>query len=336
LIKAFWFNNRQTEQDVLQPDFFTPKTCFLVEAKLPKTEAAKSVEVSISAICDGTVVFDKTHILEILESDGIVTLLRPVDTLERDPERLDVKINVDGNIYTKSINCEYAVISGRTTDFNDNPFPSAVIFNISSFAGMEGAIGVWSDANGYYSIRLPKGEYNSIFVDDNSYGKTSLESWGWKMLVDRDESHDFKIGNGEVYSLDVWANNGGSRSLFVYFRPMVLSCAIQAMAQVNKPSIVVSNKEYTLLEACPDITVESVSVEINGKKVANISLQKIIETTTDGNALPAYILQCERPLSMDKQTLVLEYNFRDSDGNLAQSQGRTQFYYTNAQGLAVR
>ena len=334
MIKALWFNNRQKEQDILQPDFFTPKTYFQVQAELPN--AVTPVEISISAICGGTAVFEETHIVEEIEPGGIITLLKSTDTLESDPERLDIKIHTNGNVYTESVNCEYATISGRTTDFNGNPFPAAIIFNIASFSAMTGGIGVWSNAEGYYSICLPKGECNSIFADDNSYGKTSLEAWGWKMIIDRDETHDFKIGNGEVYSMDVWANNGGAKSLFVFFRPMVLSYAIQAMTQENKPEITINGKQYALSEACPDINVEDISVEINGYKAANISLQKIYETFSDGEALPAYILQCERPFGTGKQTMVLEYNFTDSKGNIAQSQGRMQFHYTNVYGLAVR
>ena len=334
MIKAFWFNNRQEMSDVLHPDFFTPKTCFQVQAALPN--AVAPVKIRIAAVCGGIAMFEQTYVVEELEPGGIVILQKSTDTLENDPEQLDIQIITGENVYTKSIKCEYAVISGKTTDFNGNPFLSAVVFNMASFEGMESGLGVWSDAEGYYSIRLPKGEYNSVFVDDNSYGQTSLEAWGWKMIIDRNESHDFKIGNGEVYSMDIWANNGGAQSLFVYFRPMVLSYAMQAMAQESKPVVTLNSKDYAVLEASPDINIEDVSVEINGRKAINISLQKIFETAPDGSAFPAYILQCERHYSVDKQTMILEYIFKDSDGNLAQSQGRTQFYYINSYGVAVR
>ena len=334
MIKAFWFNNRLEASSILQPEFFTPKTHFRVHAALPNATAP--AEVTVSAICNGIAAFENTYTVEELGPGGAIDLRKPADTLVSDPERLDIKILTGGKSYTESIRCEYAVISGKVTDFDGAPFPAAVIFNMDSFEGFENGLGVWSDRDGNYSIRLPKGEYNSVYVDDNSYGKTSLEAWCWKMIIDRDESHDFKIGNGEVYSMDVWANNGGPPSLFVYFRPMVLSYTVQAMALENKPQITVSGKQYSLLELSPDIDMESVSAEINGRKVANISLQKIYETPPEGDALPAYILQCERPPGTGKQTMVLEYNFKDSKGDKAQSQGRTQFHYTNMLGLAVR
>lgn len=334
MIKAYWFNNRQGAQDIIHPDFFTPKTFFRVQAEIPNIVGP--AEVSISAVCGGIAVFKNTYAIKEIEQGGIVTLFESADTLESDPELLEIKIIADGNTYMQSIECEYAAISGRTTDFSGNPFPAAVIFNMDAFEGIESGMGVWSDEDGYYSVRLPKGEYNSVFVDDNSYGKTSLEAWGWKMIVDRSETHNFKIGNGEVYSMDVWANNGGCQSLFVFFRPIVLSCVMQVMAQEDKPLVTVNDKHFRLEELSPDISVEDVSVEINGLKIENILLQKIYEITPDGNAMPAYILQCKRPFGAGKQTMVLEYNFKDSKGKTAQSQGRTQFHYTNTSGLAVR
>jgi len=67
-------------------------------------------------------------------------------------------------------------------------------------------------------------------------------------------------------------------------------------------------------------------------------MQKIAETGKNNTLMYAYILQVERisGKSTGKQTLVLEYNFTDSKGIRAQAQGRTQFFFTNAYGLAVR
>ena len=47
--------------------------------------------------------------------------------------------------------------------------------------------------------------------------KSSLENWSWKMCVDRDEIHNFKIGTGEVYGLSVREDTGGGNFLFMYF-----------------------------------------------------------------------------------------------------------------------
>jgi len=336
MIKAYWFNNKQSEADVLQPEFFSPKSQLRLDAEFPCVEYP--IKISVSASYQDVAVFDKSYVVEEPETkkdftfevraNGKAIMLKDVVAdLDNSPDRIDVEIQSGKNTYAQHITCEYATISGKITDFAGKPFPAAVICQIGYGDG-----GVWSDTEGNYSITLPKGEYNSIFVADESYAKTSLEAWGWKMIIDRDEVHDFKIGNAEVYSLDLWANNGGFRTLFIAFRPMALSyCLKQATHDVE-----VNGKSYTMIDACPDIDISGISVKINGRKVSNVSLQKIIETGQDGNAIPLYILQADRVVDAGKQTLILEYDFVDSNGETIQSQGITQFYYTNMHGMAVR
>lgn len=349
MIDARWFNSMQKEADILQPEFFTPETHFQLYAELP--EAALPIEINVSAFNSGAAVFEKSYIVDNLEDErefdfqidtknGIITLRHLADTLENNPDRLDIKILTGENVYTESIVCAYATISGKTTDFEGNPFPAAVIFNARGFGNI---CGVWSDADGNYSITIPKGEYNSIFVDDNSYGKTSLEAWAWKMIIDRDKEHNFKIGNGEVYSLDVWTDNGGFPNLFVFFRPMILP-----NIKMSEYSIQINNTDYSVIDICPEIALDDIRVEINDRKMKNISLQKIYETGDLGEqkamAMPAYILQIERYVqdcsARGKQTLILEYNapITGPDGQCirARSQGRTQFFYTSSSALALR
>lgn len=353
MIKAFWFNNRQTGPEILQPKFFTPKTQIQIYAELADVKLPISVEVS--AFFNGAPVFQKSYKIEevsgkkdywhhVFMTSGALELRDFVETLENDPDRMDISIRYGDKTCAQSISCEYAIISGKTTDFDGKPFPAAVIYYYLSFDGRAGGMGAWSDKEGNYTIKLPKMEYNAVFIDDKSYFWTSLEAWAWKMIVDRDEVHDYKIGNGEVYSLDAWANNGGSQSLFIFFRPMVLPYARREMLSPLKlikrqiKRVEISGKKYKLFKASPDIDIKDITVELNGTKTNNISLQKIAETRTSGNIMYAYILQVERipGYNISKQTLVLEYNFKDSKGKKVQAQGRTQFHYTNAYGLAVR
>ena len=341
MINAWWFNNKQCASDVLQPDFFTPKTQLRLYAELPSVEYP--ININILAQYEGATVFTKSYVIESAEAEtnfkydifaqtGVITLSDFADTLENSPDCIDVEICTGEHKHTQSIACEYAVISGKITDFESNPFPAAVVYNLHTFEGLSGDIGVWSDESGNYTLTLPKGEYHSIFVDDNTYAQSSLEAWGWKMIVDCDEVHDYKIGNGEVYSLDVWTNNGGFPTLFMYFRPMILSYAMKQ----NVNSAEVNGKQYSVYDTCPEIELHNISVAINGSKADNISLQKIIETGQDGSAMPAYILQVERPSAIGKQTVVVEYNFMDAHGEPMQSQGRTQFNFTSAYGLVLR
>ena len=334
MLRGYWFNSRQNAEEVLQKGFFMPKTHFWFQ--IP-TNTECVTKATVSAFYGETLAFEKDYVLEKPQPEGFITLTQTAETLKADPDRLGVKVVCGESVFEESIPCSYVEISGMTTDFDGQPLPAAVVFNYDSFGGMERGMGVWSDVHGFYKIRLPKGEYNSIFVDDHTYGSETLEAWGWKMIVDRDEVHDFKIGNGEVYSLDAWANNGGDASLFIYFRPMVLSFALMAKQleqQEERPMVAIGGRKFVHVPLSPDIT--DASAQINGKKLEKISLQKIYETSAGGVAMPAYILQCVRPFGTGKQTLIVEYDFTDADGQPARGQGRTQFHYTSPFGLALR
>jgi len=47
--RAFWFNNRQTGADILQPEFFTPKTQLEIRAQLP--DISFPVQVNVDVFC---------------------------------------------------------------------------------------------------------------------------------------------------------------------------------------------------------------------------------------------------------------------------------------------
>jgi len=154
------------------------------------------------------------------------------------------------------------------------------------------------------------------------------------MIVDQDEIHDFKVGTGEIYSLCVWANNGGSGTLFIYFRPMILHKSEKYQVEIN------SNK-FDVNDISPELKLEDIFVTMNGHELKKLSLQKIYETG-NGYTMPAYILQVKRYpeekkdySTLGKQTLIVEYDTIDEKGFIAQSQGRTQFFYSNAYAYSL-
>jgi len=87
----------------------------------------------------------------------------------------------------------------------------------------------------------------------------------------------------------------------------------------------INGREYTVIDIAPRLKPENIKVMINDKEVEVISLQTIYETY-NGTAMPACVLQTEKPqYTADKQTVTVEYN-TICDGNPATSQGRCQFY----------
>jgi len=345
-IDAWWFNNTQNESDILQPDWVTPKTHIGLYAECEPITLP--VHISITAASYGDTLYENqftfTETSQSNENYEITIGLRNniiigkflTDTLPALPTNITVSIQYAGKTYSKNITCEYATLSGVITDFSGNPFPAPLMLYRISFDGKIPCMAVWSDKNGAYSVVVPKGVYNAFYVDDNSYGKTSLESWGWHMIVDKDEKHNFKIGNGEVYSLNAWANNGGSSTLFIFFRPMILPSI-----KSDEYTVEINDIAFEIQDISPELALNNVTTTLNGFTLKNISLQKIYETGANGHGMPAYILQTTRLPEdkeysvLGKQTLIVEYNAKTTNYT-AQSQGRTQFFYTDVTAVSIK
>lgn len=337
-IDAWWFENKQDASEFLQPEVFVPKTCFGVYAELDKI--AYPFTVKVVAELDGKQLHcgeftiksgnEAYETYEARRTDSTFTLKALAENISGLPDKISVEIEVGGKRYAETVKCEYARLYGKITDFDGKPFPALVEMDRVGF-DKDISIGVWSDKNGMYSAVVPKGCYNAFWIDDESYGKTSLESWCWHMLIDGDEEINFKIGNGEVYSLSVWCNNGGGQTLFFYFRPMILGKKSEYDVEINGQS-------RTVNDISPELEAEDITVTLNGRELKIISLQRVYETA-ENYVMPAYILQTERPSgAVGKQTAVVEYNNEKRSAELgytAQSQGRVQFYFRDSNCLTL-
>jgi hypothetical protein len=147
-------------------------------------------------------------------------------------------------------------------------------------------LGIWSDDGGRYEILLPERTYNAIIAFPKSYGISELECWAWHMIMDSDQNIDFKVGTGEVYNLNVWPNNGGGSSYFISFRPMVL----WALENKRYP-VRIDSKEFSILDASPELTPEDLKITVDGKSVEIISCQKFFETSSPEKGMISYLVQ---------------------------------------------
>lgn len=337
-IDAWWFANKQDMSEILQPEILVPQSCCGVYAELEAV--VYPFIVVITAKKEQEVIYSREFCIELQSesmdqyeihcTDSTLTLKAVTENTACPPTEISVEIAMGEKKYVETIKCEYARLHGRITDFDGRPFPAAVICQRVGF-DKDITIGVWSNRSGEYSVIVPKGRYNSFWIDDESYGKTSLENWCWNMYIDNDEEFDFKIGNGEVYSLSVWCNNGGGQTLFFWFRPMILSKKSEYDTEIN-------GSLRTVTDISPELELEDVTVMLCGKKLKIISLQRIYETT-ENSVMPAYIIQTERPKdTVGKQTALIEYNTANRNSGLgytAQSQGRVQFYFKDSNNLTL-
>ncbi|MDE7210243.1 MAG: hypothetical protein K2O03_02210 [Lachnospiraceae bacterium] len=341
-IEAWWFENKQKPEDILQPEW-SPRTHFGIYAEIE--DIVCPFTLCVTAKTGDLLLYKKEFVLESGEQtgdsyesacyDGGLNFTGFAEDVTGLPEEMFIEIKMPGKTYRERIACEYARLYGKITDFDGNPFPAPVMLARIGFAGGSG-MGVWSNQGGEYSIVVPKGCYNTFYVDDNSYGVSTLENWSWHMIVDRDEEHNFKVGNGEVYSLSLWSNNGGSSTQFFWFRPMILPSIKKKEYEIE-----LGGEKRNVTDISPELKAEDITVTRNGVALEVISLQKIYET---GNSytMPSYIVQTKRDNGLPttgKQTVILEYDTAKRGGEqdyIARSQGRCQFYYKDMTALSLK
>ena len=338
-VKDVWyFNCKQEKDDFLQSDHFEPSSHIGLYCELDGL--AYPLKVLVSGYCNDAPVFGRD--IEILGEEqpegvyvkvsGKAVLIKIGTSEDCCPDRIRASCISGEERSELDKKCEYSVLSGKVTDFDGKPFPSAVILHRYNFGEGPFHIGAWTDRNGCYSLKVPNGLYNAFYADDDSYGKGSLECWGWHIIVDRDERLDIKIGSGEVYSLSVFTDNGGFNNLFLAFRPMLYY-------KKDEYKMSIGNSEYNVTDIAPELKAEDIAVTVNGEKCTVISAQKIYETADNGYAMPMYIVQAAKPVNVDlsdKQTVTLEYDTRDKFPNRAASFGFTQFYYKDAFALGLK
>ena len=324
-IDAWWFENKQNKKEIRQPKWFTPRTHFSVY--LENDEFIFPLKLSIRANKNDEELFSAEYEInglqdtaeyEVMQKGNALLFKGFADGVQGLPSNLMIQVISNNQVNQAIIPLTYATISGKTTDFQGNPFPSAVVFQRKFFGGKTPSIGVWSNEKGEYSATIPTGEYGSFYVDDHSYNRTTLENWSWHMHVDCDATHNFKIGNGEVYNLTVCEEES---NLVISFRPMVLPSIKKVETNMS-----IDGENYLLVDIQPDIEKEDLSILIDSQCVPIVSVERDYEKIIDGEkkiALIIYKIKIDKPETIKGgELLILEYQTRGKYNICAQ--GRTQ------------
>ncbi|WP_298441821.1 carboxypeptidase-like regulatory domain-containing protein [uncultured Ferrimonas sp.] len=178
-------------------------------------------------------------------------------------------------------------ISGKVTDRHGQPISQCdVIFNPSAFIG-DDSLYFKCDENGRYRAEVPAGHYNSLYsLDLPQYAKTQLEFWGWNLTLTEDEVIDIAFDTIEVYSLNVWASNGGSNSVFAAFRPMHLA---KALAPQYRRTTMQGN-DIAVFDITPELDASQILAHIDGKPLQLLNYHWSYEQIGDcGQQAPAGI-----------------------------------------------
>ncbi|MBY6188660.1 carboxypeptidase-like regulatory domain-containing protein [Marinobacter hydrocarbonoclasticus] len=163
------------------------------------------------------------------------------------------------------VSAENVVITGKVTDRNGAPVPRCdVIFNPSTFIA-DDSLYFKCDEQGNYRAEVPAGHYNSLYsLDLPEYAKTQLEFWGWNLQLNQDEVIDIAFDTIEVYSLSVWASNGGSNSVFASFRPMHLAPALNP--KVYRKAV--DGQYLAIIDIRPQLNADVIQASIDGQPLA--------------------------------------------------------------------
>lgn len=334
-IQAYWYNipPGSITLDIGQKlDFHSSLHIY---GKAPDDEFQVGVKVYLKngdQVLEKRFDVNKTEELDFVEfRNGFFKISHPAEYLDENPDKISVTVSSPKGSRSKEIECRYHKLSGQITDFNGKPFKAPIAICPDGFASE--SLGKWSDEEGHYEVSLPERTYNAIIAFPKSYGLTELEVWAWHVIMDFDQSIDFKVGTGEVYNLNVWPNNGGGSSYFISFRPMVL----WAMQQKKFP-VKLNETEFSIMDSSPELKPKDLKIAVNGKEVEIISCQKYYETGSPGRGMPAYLVQVSsKGLNhIGKITITVEYKKeveRDQKKILCTSMGIFQFYL-NFKGLS--
>lgn len=180
-----------------------------------------------------------------------------------------------------------------------------VFFNAKAWID-EDSVHVTCDKNGRYQAEIEPGLYNSMYVcDEDLYGKTKLEFWGWNLTLEQSQVIDAQFDTMEVYSLSVWASNGGSNSIFASFRPMNLAKALNVSS--NYKQIMHNGEQIAVIDIAPKLTSDTVKGFIGEQPLELISYSWAMEkvgscgnapegiSTENGCYMPMIIAQFNKP-----------------------------------------
>ena len=171
-----------------------------------------------------------------------------------DPTLAEVTVRISQGLKVEEFSLPLSIhkLTGRVRDFQGRPFPSYVwAVGPSSPGGLPETI-VKTDSEGRFTLWYPEGKPLRVFVDDESYSRTTYECWiiseeGLK----RDVQINPRVGDFELWGLHAWRTQLNWQ---VYFWPCSLPMDLWAKRLGRKFSI-------------PRLRKEEITVRINGEKV---------------------------------------------------------------------
>lgn len=121
-----------------------------------------------------------------------------------DPELTEISVRVRKGTSVKEFAIPLSVhkLTGQVRDFDSCPFP-AYVWAVSDDPTSPQAM-VRTDSEGHFTLWYPEGKALRVFINDESYGRSTYECWIIAEELKDDIKIDPRVGNFELWGLHVW------------------------------------------------------------------------------------------------------------------------------------
>lgn len=225
------------------------------------------------------------------------------------PAYIIFKLKTDDKEYSVKRDLKTHRFYGRVTDFDGNPIDSAYVYAEGMFS--------WCDKNGNFDMKLLPGIYRRNWASDVAYRDTHLENYFIDLILDKDTELNFKIGELEIYQLNV--------------APVSETDIIQGQFIVWSISSVRDFKSPDDKPKHTPIRSSEVSIYLNGEEANLKILTPIIrlgddrKTEWDGWYFEALAPRSAKKLKKNELKVVIAHHTTDENGNPIIEKGQAQF-----------
>lgn len=136
---------------------------------------------------------------------------------------------------------------------------------------------VKTDEEGRFALWYPAGKPLRIFIDDESYSRTTYECWITSCGLKADVEINPRVGDLEVWGLHAWRTQ---LNWHVYFWPCSLPLDLRAKRSGR-------GREF----AAPRLRKEEITVRIDGEEVPVLKLHQVKVPFGDEPAHAAYLIR---------------------------------------------
>ncbi|MBN1398701.1 MAG: carboxypeptidase regulatory-like domain-containing protein [Bacteroidetes bacterium] len=195
---------------------------------------------------------------------------------------LQTYISAFGQVSPKTMH-----ISGFVKDFNERPIDSADVFLLNRF--FKPVVQTLTDSTGYYILRFQEDAYHALAaIKMSDYGKSRVEYWAWRVPAVDSLTVNPRYHRLEVYGVNAFSVQGsGSRSVFIYFRPMSLT-------RYKKWESLHDTTGAQMEIIGPALTAKDITVTIDGQPSDILDITELKEKAKSGS-MRAYLMQCTLP-----------------------------------------